>query len=85
MHLLVEGTPLVNPTAGIIYAASHEIYQVVGKFAFLMTDEDGRGHPEHSTPAAMFRKASHDLIDVLYRIIQSFDYGDFSVVCNPHG
>lgn len=82
MHLLVEGEPLVNPTAGIIYAASQEIYRVVGKYAFLMTDADAKGHPDYGPPDHLFRRASSDLIDVLYRIIQPFDYGDFNIVCN---
>ncbi len=82
MHLLVEGIPLINPTAGIIYAASHEIYPIVGKFSFLMTDEDGKQHPDYSTPEIMFRETSSRLCYALSEIMIHFGWANTCVICD---
>jgi hypothetical protein len=82
MHLLVEGPPLINPTAGIIYAAAHELYPIVGKFSFLMTDEDGKRHPDYGTPHIMFRSAAIRLCEKLSEITGRFSFPDYAVICD---
>ena len=81
MHLIVEGRPLVNPTAGVIYAASHEIYPIVGKFSFLMTEEDGKKHPDYGPTSLMFREASTRLCYALSEIMCRFPWATTHAAC----
>jgi hypothetical protein len=82
MRVIVEGTPLINPTAGIIYAASHEIYPIVGKFSFMVTDKDGKRLPGYGPMNMMFRGASAKLCEALGDIMRRFPWANCAVFCD---